>query len=176
MLRFSVVAALLVAGVGCGSRTTSRLVATRIAITPTPTKFTVIASTQAPSGTRILRSLASLVPNPLPPNPAQGACVTGTTVTITETNRVRRYGPCVWPQAIENLRQAFLTANHITVHPSMKTGAALWRDVLEDWYDGRFDQWHSCGAVQEAIHRLPSTTPMFSSVHDDLRAYAHGVC
>lgn len=50
------------------------------------------------------------------------------------------------------------------------------RSVIDDWYDnGEFDRTHRCGAVREAIARLPRDIP-YSSAVDDIRRYAGQVC
>jgi hypothetical protein len=49
--------------------------------------------------------------------------------------------------------------------------------VFADWYgDGKFDRWHSCSAVQEAITHLPADGAVYSTIADDLAAYARTVC
>ena len=174
MLRIAA-AALVITAASCGGKP-AHLAATRISVTPTPTAFTLTASTRTQRGTALLQRVARAVPNPMPSNPPQGSCATGTTVTVTADARVHRYGPCVWPRSVERLRQVFLIDSKIDLHPPPTVGAFRWRSVFADWYDGSFDRWHPCGAVREAIRHLPSTTPMFSSVGGDLRAYAHGVC
>src|SRR5437764_335648 len=131
----------MVAVVGCGGNTSVRLTATQIVVTPTPTTFALKASTQTPHGTAILERVASQVPERMPPNPAQGICTTGTRLTITVKTTVYRYGPCKWPTSIEQLRHAFLQANHVPLHASVTAGAVGWKAVFNDWYDGRFDQW-----------------------------------
>lgn len=50
-----------------------------------------------------------------------------------------------------------------------------WRAVIDDWYDnGRFDRAHRCGAIREAIERLPIRD--IDTVRVDLLAQAEQVC
>jgi hypothetical protein len=60
--------------------------------------------------------------------------------------------------------------------PPKPVSGREWKAVLNDWYDGRMDGRHRCAAVREAIRHLPSSPPMYSSVYDDLEAYAKKVC
>lgn len=89
---------------------------------------------------------------------------------------MHRYGPCGWPASIERIRQALLTAAHAHPIPGRGVTAAAWKAVLNDWYDGRMDRWHSCAAVTEAIRHLPEDPGIYSTVELDLEAYARGVC
>ncbi len=52
-----------------------------------------------------------------------------------------------------------------------------WRDVIDDWYDdGTFDRPHRCVAVREAMERLPTSPPDYSTVYADMSRYANRVC
>jgi hypothetical protein len=48
--------------------------------------------------------------------------------------------------------------------------------VLQDWYDGRISDGHSCGAVVVASSHLPVDGPIYSTVAADLARYAAKVC
>jgi hypothetical protein len=62
---------------------------------------------------------------------------------------------------------------HFVSHPPPATP---WRSVINDWYDGRIDQPHSCGAVRTAIRHLPASPDTTSTAKQDLEAYAKTVC
>jgi hypothetical protein len=51
-----------------------------------------------------------------------------------------------------------------------------WKEVVNDWYDGKIDQWHRCAAVREAIRHLPVDSPIYSTARGDLEAYTQAVC
>src|SRR5205823_2828370 len=113
------------------------------------------------------------VETPLPANRAQ-TCHFGPTVTVTVGRRTVRYGPCELPSAIARLRLEMVRAAE-PARPSSGS-AAGWKAVLDDWYDGSIDRWHSCAAVREAIRHLPVDGPIYSTVFPDLRHYARAVC
>lgn len=48
--------------------------------------------------------------------------------------------------------------------------------VLQDWYDGKISDRHSCGAVVVASSRLPVDGATYSTVAADLARYAARVC
>lgn len=53
---------------------------------------------------------------------------------------------------------------------STTVAAAEWKAVIEDWYvDGTFNAPHRCVAVREAIKRLKTSPPDYSSVYEDMR-------
>ena len=54
--------------------------------------------------------------------------------------------------------------------------SAQWKAVLQDWYDGRISDRHTCGAVVVASSHLPVDGPIFSTVSADLTRYAAKVC
>lgn len=60
------------------------------------------------------------------------------------------------------------------------TGRAVttsqWKAVLQDWYDGRISDRHSCGAVVVASSHLPVDGAIYSTVAADLARYAAKVC
>jgi hypothetical protein len=53
---------------------------------------------------------------------------------------------------------------------------AQWKAVLQDWYDGRISDPHSCGAVVVASSHLPVDGAIYSTVAADLAHYAAKVC
>lgn len=114
----------------------------------------------------------------MPKNPSQ-QCRLGTPIAITMGNRSHRYGPCTWPAVIEHIRELTVRAAHrgaTATSPSRPVSASAWKAVLNDWYDGQMNQWHSCRAVRTAIRHLPADGPIYSTVALDLKAYARGVC
>jgi hypothetical protein len=54
--------------------------------------------------------------------------------------------------------------------------AAEWKAVLQDWYDGRISEHHSCGAVVVASAHLPVDGMIYSTINADLARYAAKVC
>lgn len=54
--------------------------------------------------------------------------------------------------------------------------SAQWKAVLQDWYDGRISDRHTCGAVVVASSHLPVDGPIYSTVSADLAHYATKVC
>jgi hypothetical protein len=159
---------------GCGGA--GRIHVIRIAVSPTPRgPGPVVAAPQLSRGVAVLLStIEPDLPRTLPANPPQ-TCKLGATVVVTLAGgREVSYGPCERPPEIERLRHALLTAAGL--HPGGPLSGLEWKLVLNDWYDGRIDHWHRCPAVREAIRHLPSTPPMYSTVYDDLRAYATAVC
>jgi hypothetical protein len=55
-------------------------------------------------------------------------------------------------------------------------GAAEWKAVLKDWYDGRISEHHSCAAVVVASSHLPVDGMTYSTINADLARYAAKVC
>lgn len=56
-------------------------------------------------------------------------------------------------------------------------GGREWRAVIDDWYDnGELDEVHRCGAVREAIARVPIGGREITTAREDLLAYAEQVC
>jgi hypothetical protein len=160
---------------GCGGSGGVRVV--RIAVFPTPAgPRPVVAGVKLVRGVDVLlAAIQSDIPQTLPANPTQ-SCRFGPTVRVTLAGgRIRTYGPCERPPEIERMRLALLRAAHLQP-PSGPVSGREWKLVLNDWYDGRVDHWHRCAAVREAVRHLPSTPPMYSTVYDDLRAYATAVC
>jgi hypothetical protein len=175
-MRFSPTAlALVLAMAGCGGSGKSRVV--RIAVSPTPEgPGPVVAAPKLARGIEVrLDAIDSDIPRTLPPNPAQ-TCKFGPTVMITLAGgRTLTYGPCERPPEIERLRRALLAAAGLHPPPGPVSGRE-WKSVLNDWYDGRIDDWHRCAAVREAVRHLPMDDMIYSTVRDDLAAYAKGVC
>jgi hypothetical protein len=160
---------------GCGGSGGVRVV--RIAVFPTPAgPGPVVAGPKVGSGVDVpLAAIEPEIPRTLPANPAQ-TCKFGPTVRVTLAGeRTQTYGPCELPPEIEDLRLALVRAANLHP-PGGPVSGREWKRVLNDWYDGRIDQWHRCAAVREAIRHLPDTPPMYSTVYDDLRAYATAVC
>ena len=54
--------------------------------------------------------------------------------------------------------------------------SAQWKAVLQDWYDGRISDRHTCGAVVVASSHLPVDGPIYSTLSADLIRYASRVC
>jgi hypothetical protein len=172
-----IAAAIAVLAAGCGGSARATAAVTRIELAPAPEGPTLVASTATTAGHKLLAALAGKVPRRWPPNPTQD-CHLGTTITVTTTGGMHRYGPCNWPLSIDRLRQALVAAAHAHAvsSPTRRVTASAWKAVLNDWYDGRMDHWHSCAAVMEAIRHLPADPPVYSTVELDLKAYARGVC
>jgi hypothetical protein len=168
-------AALALAAAGCGGSGEARVV--KVVVFPTPAgPGPVVAAPTITRGVDVLLSaIESDVPHTLPANPPQ-SCKFGATVVVTLAGgREVSYGPCERPPEIERLRHALLAAAGL--HPPGGPVSGLeWKLALNDWYDGRIDHWHRCAAIGEAIRHLPSTPPMYSTVYEDLRAYATAVC
>ncbi len=59
---------------------------------------------------------------------------------------------------------------------SKVVAASEWKAVLQDWYDGRISEHHSCGAVVVASAHLPVDGMTFSTINADLARYAAKVC
>jgi hypothetical protein len=57
-----------------------------------------------------------------------------------------------------------------------KVGASEWKAVLQDWYDGRISEHHSCAAVVVASTHLPEGGMIYSPINADLTHYAGRVC
>jgi hypothetical protein len=172
-VRYAVVALALLALSGCGGR--SRPTIVRVTVAPGPEgPQSIVAAAKLGPGVRVrLDAIRDALPARLPANPRQ-RCVFGPVVTVTLTTGVVSYGPCVRPASIERLRHALLAVAH--QRPTLGPAApAEWKAVLEDWYDGRIDDWHRCAAVRAAIRHLPIDLT-YSSGRSDLSAYAGGVC
>lgn len=68
------------------------------------------------------------------------------------------------------------TATHRSNPPTRVREAEI-RAFFNDWYaDGRIDGSYSCAVVKAAIRRLPTDTPIGSTVFQDFRAYERHVC
>jgi hypothetical protein len=168
-------AALALAAAGCGGLGEARVV--KVAVFPTPAgPGPVVAAPTLTRGVDVLLSaIESDVPHTLSANPPQ-TCKFGPTVRITLAGgRMLVYGPCERPPEIERLRLALLRAAGLHARPG-PASSHEWKAVLMDWYDGRIDDWHRCAAVYAAIRHLPMDTPIYSTVRDDLKAYAKAVC
>jgi hypothetical protein len=174
--RLSLIALTLALSVaGCGGSGGVRVIG--IAVFPTPAgPGPVVAGQKLGRGVDVqLAAIEPEIPRSLPANPLQ-TCKFGPTVRVTLAGgRTKTYGPCERPPEIEHLRLALLRAANL--HPPRGPVTGLeWKRVLNDWYDGRIDQWHRCAAVREAIRHLPESPPIYSTVFDDLQAYATAVC
>lgn len=44
-----------------------------------------------------------------------------------------------------------------------------WKQVLEDWYDGRIDHVYACDCYREALLHLPTDHPTYSSAKTDIQ-------
>jgi hypothetical protein len=171
---------------GCGS---SGPDIRRVTVTPTPEgPGPLVASADGTTHARIpISEISRALPAELPTNPPQ-RCAFGARVTLTLVSGKRlSYGPCALPPSIERLRVAIIRAadgrRHRETAPPLPEA---FRAVLKDWFDGRMDSWHSCGAVEEAMKHLPTggpisrgapfAAPTVSDAWRDLRAYARAVC
>lgn len=155
----------------------------RVSIVAPPVAADAPTATAAPEANSFpLAAIASALPETLPPNPRQ-RCNNGPLVRIELTyGTTRSYGPCIRPASIERLRLALVKAGLKYQRPSLdgapfRAGSTGWKAVFADWYgNGKFDRWHSCTAVREAITHLPADGAIYSTVADDLAAYARTVC
>src|SRR3954469_22167102 len=43
-----------------------------------------------------------------------------------------------------------------------------WKQLLNDWYDGRIDQTYAVHSYRDALKHLPSDVQTYSSAHDDI--------
>jgi hypothetical protein len=175
MLAAGLVASILV--VACGA--TERPKVAGVSIVAPPVAADAPTASAAPDANSFpLAAIASALPKTLPPNPRQG-CNIGPLVRIELTRgATRSYGPCSRPASIERLRLAFVKAALEYQGPSLDGGRATeWKAVFVDWYgNGKFDRWHSCTAVKEAIKHLPVDGAVYSTISGDLAAYAKTVC
>jgi hypothetical protein len=168
---------LVVAAAACGGSKHARVLS--VAVAPWPGgPGPLVAATRPTAGTTVpLREIERLVPRTLPPNPPQ-PCRVGAIVEIVveRAGAVSRldYGPCVRPAAIERVRRALVAAGERGRSAPRSPGG--WKAVLQDWFDGRMDRWHSCSAVRASIEHLPADPNELSTVQLDLEAYARAVC
>lgn len=162
---------------GCGSSTQHVVT---VSTSPWPEgPIGPVAAAKPVSGLYVpLERIAGAIPSTLPDNPPQ-SCTIGAIVTLTlASGRTLAYGPCNRPASIERLRIALVRAAeraHPPPPPRPVTGRE-WKNVIDDWYDGRIDHWHRCATVREAIRHLPTDPPAYSTVVTDLHAYAKAVC
>jgi hypothetical protein len=171
-----------------GLAATSVVVACGVTEPPKVVRVSIVAprvGADAPTASAVpganpfpLAAIASALPKPLPPNPRQ-RCNNGPLVRIELTSgTTRSYGPCIRPASIERLRRAFVKAALKYQQPRLDGGPSAERKaVFADWYgNGKFDRWHSCTAVEEAIKHLPADGAIYSTIADDLAAYTRTVC
>jgi hypothetical protein len=175
-----------------GLVTTSVVVACGVTEPPKVARVSIVAphvAADAPTASAApdansfpLAAIASALPKTLPPNPRQ-ACNIGPLVRIELTRgTTRSYGPCTRPASIERLRLALVKAGLRYQRPSLEgapfpVGSTEWKAVFADWYaNGKFDRWHPCTAVREAIKHLPADGAIYSTIADDLAGYAGTVC
>jgi hypothetical protein len=159
---------------GCGSDAAHVV---RIETFPTPEgPGPLVAALKLEPGVDVsLSEIEAELPRTLPANPTQ-TCKYGATVRITLAGGgTVTYGPCERPPEIERLRLALLHAANLHA-PSGSVSSREWKAVLNDWYDGRIDDWHSCAAVYEARRHLPESFPVYTTIYEDLAAYARVVC
>jgi uncharacterized membrane protein YgcG len=52
--------------------------------------------------------------------------------------------------------------------PSAHAATPCWKQLLNDWYDGRIDQTYPVHCYREALKHLPSDVSTYSSAHDDI--------
>jgi hypothetical protein len=52
--------------------------------------------------------------------------------------------------------------------PSAQAATPCWKQLLNDWYDGRIDQTYPVHCYREALKHLPSDVSTYSSAHDDI--------
>jgi hypothetical protein len=54
-------------------------------------------------------------------------------------------------------------------HPAAAQAATpCWKQLLNDWYDGRIDNTYPVHCYREALKHLPSDVQTYSSAHDDI--------
>ncbi|HEY4349118.1 MAG TPA: hypothetical protein VGM80_16205 [Gaiellaceae bacterium] len=164
----------------CGGSKHAAVAAVSFSPTPIGSETMVAAISPHPGLYVPLSAVRNAIPASFPPNPTQ-PCKFGVIVRVAfPGGRSISYGPCVRPPAIDRLRKAIITAvaraDHLA-RPSLVVNVFAWKDVLQDWYDGRIDRWHSCAAVRAAIvHLPPEGAAIHSSVRIDLDAYLRAVC
>jgi hypothetical protein len=61
-----------------------------------------------------------------------------------------------------------LSAASIAAPSSAEAAAPCWKQLLNDWYDGRIDKAYPVKCYREAIRNLPEDVEAYSSAHDDL--------
>jgi hypothetical protein len=81
----------------------------------------------------------------------------------------------VWPVLAVVLLAGCRDAKGDAISRGAADGA--WRAVVEDWYvDRRFDRAHSCGAVREAMARLPADGGAGVRLREVFKTYEARVC
>jgi hypothetical protein len=54
-------------------------------------------------------------------------------------------------------------------HPAVaQAKTPCWKQLLNDWYDGRIDNTYPVHCYREALNHLPSDVQTYSSAHDDI--------
>ncbi len=53
------------------------------------------------------------------------------------------------------------------------SAAPCWRQLINDWYDGRIDRQYGCACYREAVHHLPEDAP---EAGESLRRAARATC
>jgi hypothetical protein len=63
-----------------------------------------------------------------------------------------------------------------TAPPTAPAAAPCWKQLLNDWYDGRIDKTYNAGCYREALKHLPTDVEVYSSARSDIqRALATAV-
>jgi hypothetical protein len=170
---------LVFAAVGCAGSGGSAVV--RVSTSPWPEgPIGPVAAAKPEPGIYVpLEEIKGAIPKTLPKNPKQ-ECREGARVEMTLKNgRTLTYGPCDRPASIERLRVALIRAAE-RKHPEPRRERPVtgreWKSLINDWYDGRIDDWYRCAVVREAIKHLPTSPPTFSTVLEDFRSYGEAVC
>jgi hypothetical protein len=64
---------------------------------------------------------------------------------------------------------AALALSTAAVHaPAANAATPCWKQLLNDWYDGRIDQTYAVHCYQDALKHLPADVQTYSSAHDDI--------
>jgi hypothetical protein len=170
---------LALAAVGCGGSGASPVVKVSTSPWPEGPIGRVAAAKPIPGIYVPLQEIVDLIPKTLPANPKQD-CREGARVEITfKDGRTLTYGPCTRPASIERLRLALIRAakrNPPDPTQAHHVTGREWKNLINDWYDGRIDHWYRCAVVREAIKHLPTSPPTFSTVREDFDSYARAVC
>ena len=79
--------------------------------------------------------------------------------------------PFVTPLLKASLLAALVAAVFVgfAAHPATaQAKTPCWKQLLNDWYDGRIDNTYPVHCYREALKHLPSDVQTYSSAHDDI--------
>jgi MYXO-CTERM domain-containing protein len=57
----------------------------------------------------------------------------------------------------------------LSVGAAQAAATPCWKQVINDWYDGRIDRVYACDCYREALRHLPSDTPTYSTAKRDIQ-------